>query len=115
MATFDPRRLLMFAVRVLEAARSIRLCLLAFECTKIITSRNARKAGMRIRDLLREKQTVTGDGLGGIVIRDGESSRDPQAREGGERDGNLITLQFRTSQLPPLGDPLVNQLLSPLK
>jgi hypothetical protein len=70
---------------------------------------------MWIGDLLREEQAVAGDGLSGIVIRYGESSRDPQAREGSERHGNLVTLQFRTSQLPPLGDPLVNPLLSPLK
>jgi len=70
---------------------------------------------MGIGDLLREKQTVAGDGLSGIVIRYGESSRDPQAREGSERDGNLIGLQFRTSQLPPFRDRLVSPLLPPLK
>jgi hypothetical protein len=70
---------------------------------------------MWIGDLLREKQAVAGDGLSGIVIRYGESSRDPQSREGSQRHGNLITLQFRTSQLSPLGDPLVNPLLPPLK
>jgi len=77
--------------------------------------RNARKSSMGIGDLLWEKQAVAGDGLGGIVIRYGESSGNPQAREGSERHGNLIPLQFRTSQLPPLGDPLVNPLLPPLK
>jgi hypothetical protein len=70
---------------------------------------------MRIGDLLREKQAVAGDGLNGIEIRYSESSRDPQAREGSERHGNLITSQFRTSHLPPLGDLLVNPLLHPLK
>jgi hypothetical protein len=79
-----------------------------------MTRRNARKAGMWIGDLLREKQAVAGDGLSGIVIRYGESSRDPQAREGSKRHGNLIMSQFRTSQLPPSGDPLVNPLLPPL-
>ena len=61
---------------------------------KITKNRDARKAGMRIGDLLREKQTVAGDGLSRIVIRYGESSRDPQARKGSERHGNLIALQF---------------------
>jgi hypothetical protein len=70
---------------------------------------------MWIGDLLREKQAVAGDSLSRIVIRYGESSRDPQAREGSERHGNLITSQFRTSQLPPFGDPLVNLLLPLLK
>jgi hypothetical protein len=70
---------------------------------------------MWIGDLLRKKQAVAGDGLSGIVIRYGEFSGDPQAWEGSERDGNLIVVQFRTSQPPPLGDPLVNPLLPPLK
>lgn len=89
MATFDPRRLLMFAVRVLDDRWES-----AFQCAMKITSRNARKAGMRVGDLLREKQTVAGDGLSRIVIRYGESSRDPQAWEGSECHGNLIALQF---------------------
>jgi hypothetical protein len=70
---------------------------------------------MWIGDLLREKQAVAGDGLSRIVIWYGESSGDPQAREGSECHENLITLQFRTSQLPPLGDLLVNLLLQPLE
>jgi hypothetical protein len=51
---------------------------------------------------------MAGDRLGGIVIRHSESSRDPQAREGRECHGNLIGIQFRTSHLSPLGEPLVN-------
>lgn len=69
---------------------------------------------MWIGDLLWEKQAVAGDGLSGIVIRYGESSRDPQAWEGGECHGNLVMLQFRTGQLSPLGNSLVNPLLPPL-
>ncbi len=121
MATFDPRRLLIFAVRVLETAwrmnRSLVIMLVSIpvRAEKNHKQRNARKSSMGIGDLLWEKQAVAGDGLGGIVIRYGESSGDPQAREGSERHGNLIPLQFRTSQLPPLGDPLVNPLLPPLK
>ena len=48
------------------------------------------------------------DRLDGIVIRHGESSRDSQAREGRECHGNLIGIQFRTSQLSPLGETLIN-------
>jgi hypothetical protein len=123
MATFDPRRLLMFAVRVLEPhGANNRVEPIVGNHTrqrlrreKKTTGRNARKAGMWIGDLLREKQAVARDGLSGIEIRYGESSRDPQAWEGSERHGNLIMVQFRTSQLSPLGDPLVNPLLPPLK
>jgi hypothetical protein len=64
---------------------------------------------MWIGDLLRKKQAVAGDGLCGIEIRYGKSSRDPQAWEGSERHGNLIIVQFRTSQLSPLANPLVNR------
>ena len=84
MATFDPRRLLMFAVRVLKPHsenRSLWLMLVSIQVRRENNSRNARKAGVGIRDLLREKQAVAGDGLSGIVMWHGESSRDPQARE----------------------------------
>lgn len=63
---------------------------------------------MWIGDLLRKKQAVAGDSLSGIEIRHGESSRGPQAWEGSERHGNLIMVQFRTSQLSPLRYRLVN-------
>lgn len=48
---------------------------------------------MRIRNLLREKEAVAGDGLGGIVIRLGEFPRDAQAWEGREGDKKLIRFQ----------------------
>ena len=125
MGTFDPRRLLMFAVKVLKshnANRSNRSLIMharqhsGAQRKKTRGREDARKAGVGIRNLLREKQALAGDRLGRIVIRHGESPRDAQAREGRERHGDLIAFQFRTCQLPPLGgEPLVNSLLPPLK
>ena len=51
MATFDPRRLLMFAVRVLEIVFESQIV----NCEYNAERWDARKANVRIRDLLREK------------------------------------------------------------
>jgi len=97
IATFEPRRFLMFAVRVLKIAQHNDKPPLQ----RKTTGADARKAGMRVCDLLREKQAVAGDGPGGIVIRLGESSRDAEMGERCEGDGNLIRFQIRAGQVTP--------------
>jgi hypothetical protein len=59
------------------------------------TDGNARKTSMRIRDLLGEKQTMAGDGLGRIVVRLGELSWDAKSWEGSQGDRDLVGFQIR--------------------
>lgn len=98
MATFDPRRLLMFAVRVLKVHHTNpvvgKRTVQKKGGRKYNRRGNVRKAGVGIRDLLGEKQAVARDGPNGIEIRLGEFSRGAQAGEGREGHGNLIRFQI---------------------
>ena len=100
MATFDPRRLLMFAVKVLERHHTNPIVGKHAEGKKNrgakdeTTCGNVRKASVGIRDFLGQEQTVAGHGPHGIEVGFGELSRYSQKGEGCEGHGNLIRFQI---------------------